>query len=217
MDTKGNVRAALLHLLVYMFILLMVIPTVIVFKNLFDFEGRAQAMMDAIKIGETFKRDYLLALYAPVSNITICHKLPPLEPCQVSMRSAQAGKIDVSAPNKYAPILLVGIPERYQGAKRMATGTAPTVYVEIIDPAWNATVFLDLMVYGDYGSPPYLKVIEPRINGSSCQQTTIDAVNYTDCAFNCTNPIKISKVRHYSPWVGTFIDNISVEEGGSGC
>lgn len=184
-------------MLVFMFVALMVIPLIMIFRNIFGFEEKAQAMTDALKTAETFKRDYLLALYAPVNNITVCHWLPRLEPCPVSMRSPQVFRVPSDAQNKYAPVF----------------------YVSVADPPWNASVFLDLMAYGRASGE--LDVVEPRINSSNCWNETIESINYGYCSFNCTSPIKISKIRHYVAGIGraggAVIDNISVEQGAEGC
>lgn len=195
----GKNRRGILYLLVMFFTVLLVIPVIMVFESMFEFEKKAQGMTDAMKIAEIFKKDYLLALYAPVNHITVCQQLPNINPCIVTISSPQAGSIaDISAPHKYAPTLSVGIE----------------------DPPFNATTFLDLTVYGKYPAGTSLDIIEPRINSSSCTTETVDSVEYRRCRLNCTIPIKITKIRHYNPAVGVagaVIDNISVEQGAGGC
>lgn len=204
MEGKGfwqNRRGVLLYMLVFLFVALMVIPLIMIFRNIFAFEERAHAIMEAAKIAANFKKDYIFVLYAPVNNITLCHTPPKMEPCPITMRTPQVFNIPPEASNKYAPV----------------------VYVKVEDPPLNITVVLDLMAFGKYagGIQTSLDVIEPRTSTGECWNETIESVNYRYCRFNCTYPVKISKTRHYATGVGqsggAMIDNISVEQGTGTC
>lgn len=203
-EGRRNRRAQTLRLLVYLFVALMVIPLIMIFRNIFDFEGKASRMTDAVKTAELFKKDHLLAIYAPASNLTICHDIPNLDPCKVILTTPATQvqhAVDKEMPKKYAPY----------------------ISVVVDDPPWNATVYLDVTIYGHYGALGInnIDVVEPRINAQNCWFENTGGLDYKRCFLNCTEPVMIQKIRHPGAGIGdnppVMIDNVSIIQGAGIC